>query len=215
MKTIVLIKSCHRHAERRAACRATWLPRLDWADSLFLIGQPTPAQGAPVLDDSLACNVSDEFPNIAPKVRCGFAFALEHNYDFAFVCDDDTYVVPERLRTSNYWRYDYTGFVRTYPYAYNNIARPYIQGAGYWVSARAMVQAVCSPIMLRPAVIDDGALGHALYGKVPFVHDDRYEPGPDWHDRYPERGNNVITTHKCLPNEMPALHDLWRRACAN
>src|SRR5258708_2415554 len=75
LKAIVLIKSCHRHAERRAACLATWLPYLDWADYTFLVGQPTPAQGVPVEFATIACNVSDEFPNIAPKVRCGFSFA--------------------------------------------------------------------------------------------------------------------------------------------
>lgn len=162
----------------------------------------------------LACAVSDAFPNIAPKICCGFRYALISNYDFAFVCDDDTYIVPERLLYSRFWQNDYAGYIRVGDARFNN-GRPYIQGAGYWISARAMEIAVSSSILKSNGVIDDGAVGQALYGRVPFVHDDRFFPGPDWHDRYPERGNNVITTHKCLPKEMLALHDLWTRETHN
>jgi len=214
LKAIVLIKSCHRHAERRSACLDTWLPRLDWADYLFLIGQPTPAQGAPVEVNSLACNVSDEFPNIAPKIRCGFLYALESGCDFAFVCDDDTYVVPERLRQSGYWRHDYVGFLRVNGLEYNG-NRPYMQGSAYWISARAMRYAVANPLLQRNGIIDDGAVGQALYGNVPYVHDDRYFVGPECLEGVPERTNKIITTHKCLPKQMRAVHDLWRRECAN
>lgn len=217
MNVIVLIKSCHKYAARRVACRETWLSRLDWADYKFIVGQQD-AGGLKscqlITDDTVAFDTSDAFPNIAPKICHAFLYALSRDFDFAFVVDDDTYVIPERLKESEYWRHDYAGYVRIGDQRFNN-GKPYIQGAGYWVSARAMECAFRSDILRRNGIIDDGAVGQALYGRVPFVHDDRYEPGPDWHDRYPEKNNNVITTHKCLPDGMRAIHGLWNKECAH
>jgi hypothetical protein len=57
-------------------------------------------------------------------------------------------------------------------------------------------------------IIDDGAVGQALHRKVPFTHDDRYQPGPVWID--PASDPDLITTHKCLPDVMRRLHEARR-----
>src|ERR1700741_38971 len=115
MKTLVAIKSCHKHAERRKACLETWLNQLDWSDFFFLIGEPTKN----ILPDSLMCSVSDAFADIAPKIKCACEYALNENIDFMFVCDDDTYVRPERLLRSQFENHDYVGFMRTSGLDYN------------------------------------------------------------------------------------------------
>lgn len=208
-KAIVAIKSCIKYEPRRAACLQTWLPELDWADFFFITGNPTPGMGGPTITDTLACNVSDEFANIAPKIRCACMYALDNNAEHLFVCDDDTYVRSDRLLQSGFQKHDYVGFLRVGPLGYNGDV-PYAQGSAYWLSARAMELIILSPEM-REGVIDDGAVGRALVDKVGFVHDWRYEPGPFWANRRPLPQNNIITTHKCLPDEMPRAHDPWRK----
>lgn len=200
---LVAIKSCHKHHARRAAQLATWIPQLD-CDFFHLIGNPTPHNGGPVLVDVLSCDVSDAFADIAPKILCACHYSLEHNVEHMFVCDDDTYVVASRLLISDFRKHDYVGWVRPEGDVVNGNV-PYMQGSAYWISARAMEQIVLSNEM-RPGIIDDGAVGRALYGKVPFVHDARYWPGPVCETWLPPTRNCFISTHKCLPAAMEAVH---------
>jgi len=99
---------------------------------------------------------------------------------------------------------DYVGYLRVAPLGYNNEI-PYAQGSAYWLSREAARLVAKSPLM-KNGIIDDGAVGQALYGTVPFVHDDRYQPGPMPFARYPQKSNNIITAHKCLPEEMKRMH---------
>jgi hypothetical protein len=214
MNLLVAIKSCHRYAARRKAMLETWLPELQWADYLFLLGQPTNV----VIPDALLCDVSDAFADIAPKIVAACEYALEQNTEAMFVCDDDTYARPDRLIAAyehNYrGKFDYVGFLRTSGLDYN-AGIPYAQGSAYWLSAYAMEQLVKSPHM-RPGVIDDGAVGRALHGKVAFVHDDRYQPGPcPTMDTAPLPSNQFITAHKALPEVMAQLHMPWRKRAKN
>lgn len=198
LKVKVCIKSCHAHPERRQAQRETWLPELD-VDFFFLIG------GAPTDEkDVLYCQAPDTFSSIAPKVWCACKYALEENVTNLFVCDDDTYCRPDRLLGPDayYWKGDYIGFVRT-----NGV--PYIQGSAYWLSERSMEQVVLHKEIMRPDVIDDGAVGQCLVDRVQFVHDWRYQPGPNGLETAPLPQNNFITTHKCLPAQMKVAHKPW------
>jgi len=205
-KPLICIKSCHRHHARRVAQQETWLPGLDWADYIWVIGEPRV-----VIVDTLSCLVDDGFANIAPKVWCACAHALDHNITQMFVCDDDTYVMPGRLYKASKKYQEYAGFMRTSGLFYND-DKPYAQGSGYWIGERSMEHVVrAGETIMVNGCIDDGAVGRALHGKVPFVHDDRYQPGPEpvpiWLPKYSE----TITTHKCLPGIMEATHTLVRR----
>lgn len=203
----VAIKSCHKYTARRKAVAETWLPAVAaWADCFFLVGQPY----SPSLPDSLACNVSDAFADIAPKVSYACFYALEAKIDRLLICDDDTFIVPDRLRIAAESSLDYVGFMRTSGLQYND-GIPYAQGSAYWLSRRAMAIVAESPAMV-PGVIDDGAVGRALVGKVDFTHDYRYEPGPNASPA-PAASNEIITTHKCLPEQMHRMWAAWRQKC--
>ena len=201
MRALTVIKSCQRYIARRQAVRETWLPLLDWTEHLFVIGGP----GNVREDDVLHLpNHADDFPNIAPKVAMACRWAVGRGYDYVFVCDDDTYVRPLRLESAVPVGSDYVGYLRDGA----GFGTPYIQGSAYWLSRRAAEIVAYSTYMVN-GVIDDGAVGQALLGQVHFVHDDRYEPGPIWNQRYPRRDNDLVTTHKCLPGDMRAVHQLW------
>jgi hypothetical protein len=203
MNILVAIKSCHKYVDRRKAQAETWLPHLA-TDYFFILGKPRLVDA-----DSLSCNVSDAFADIAPKIKYACLYALDNKVDFMFVCDDDTYVRPERLLSSGFEKHDYVGHMRTDGLDYNK-GIPYAQGSAYWLSARAMEIVAQSPIM-GPGIIDDGAVGQALIDKVPFTHDWRYKPGPyPTIEELPHPENNVISCHKCLPDLMRTAHKPWK-----
>ena len=202
---------------------------MEW-DYFYLVGNCPPGVAPSVTPGDrsiLECDVSDEFPNIAPKVWCACRYALESNITNLFLCDDDTYVCWPRLKAAGCLRrLDYVGWVRPEPVRidYQGAGQyeqqlwskrprtPYIQGSAYWLSERAMEHVVKATDIMQPGVIDDGAVGLVLVDKVPFTHDWRYEPGPA-PNRRPLKGNNVITTHKCLPAMMQQVHGDWVRSC--
>lgn len=200
MRVALAIKSCHRYADRRAAQVATWLQ--EWPhEYVFLIGQPTHR-----IPNSLCCQVSDAFENIAPKIVCACLWALESNYEHLVLADDDTYLRPDKLLLSGFEKQDYMGHLRVGNLGYNENC-PYAQGHCYTLSARAMELIVASPLMVG-GVIDDGAVGRVLVERVPFCHDRRFSPGPDFLDAV--RVPGWISAHKVLPKHMQEIHQ-WRK----
>ena len=205
MKPLIVIKSCERYADRREAVRQTWLTLLPSRFSyIFVMGMSSVITTEP---DVLFLPVSDAFKNIAPKVAGACWWALQDYFSHIFVCDDDTYVQPARLEEAFPLRQDYVGHMRTSGLFYNR-GVPYAQGSAYWLSSAAAEIVAKSPVM-KDGIIDDGAVGQALIESVNFVHDYRYEPGPLWNERYPQKDNSVITTHKCLPADMREMHRHW------
>lgn len=201
-KIALAIKSCHRYAERRAAQQETWLQT--WPhDFYYLIGKP---YATPVAD-ALHCDVSDAFADIAPKILHACRYALEQNTEHLVVCDDDTYIRPERLLASGFEKFDYFGFLRVSLLDYNK-GIPYAQGSCYTLSARAMERIVLAADIMQPGIIDDGAVGQALIGKVPFTHAHLFNPGPEPEPVLPS--NEWISMHKALPPVMRQLHYPWR-----
>jgi hypothetical protein len=205
MNISVAIKSCHKNHARRQAQLETWLPELP-TDFFFILGEPRL-----VIPDTLSCNVSDRFEDIAPKILCACMSMLDHNTEFGFFCDDDTYVRPDRLLGSGYRKLDYCGWVRTHGDVSTG-GLPYIQGSAFWLSARSMEHIVrAGEKVMRPGIIDDGAVGVALDGKVALTHDRRYWPGPDAWQCAPHPDNNIITSHKCDPETMRRMHKPFAR----
>lgn len=200
MRPLVIIKSCHRHGDRRAAVCGTWLRDLKW-DRMFAVGNLPPGAGKFHEANTLVFPVSDEFKNIAPKVAAALAWGIKHNFSPFFICDDDTYVVPSRLIA---WPStcgepaDYRGWFR--PDGGHGYPLPYIQGSAFWLSRKAAELVASSPEMVD-GVPDDVAVGRALWEKVAFTHDPAFHPGP-----LPELTSERITTHKCLPETMRAIH---------
>lgn len=201
MKIRIAIKSCHKYAARQQAQRDTWLKNCD-VEYAFLVGDSS--QGCPSFDcGRLHCPSSDAFADIAPKVRYACVRALQENVTHLFICDDDTYVRPERLLLSEYQEHDYIGFVRNYGNC------PYMQGSSFWLSSRAMQYIVNHPEKMPNGVPDDVAVGAALYGKVHFVHEHRFAVGDPYPQRTPLASNNIISSHKHLPDSMYRVHEAW------
>jgi hypothetical protein len=201
-KYALAIKSCHKHADRRQIQLDTWLKHVD-TDFFFVIGNPTPGNGGPVIMDSLACAVSDDFKDIAPKVLAAVEYSLDCNVTNLVVADDDTYLCWPRMLASGFQKFDYIGFVRNYGDC------PYMQGSCYSLSERAMERIMKNNLFMRNAIPDDVAVGNCLYGEVPFTHEHRFSVGVPYPTSvwWPQKGNAQIVAHKMDAVNMRACHD--------
>ena len=123
-------------------------------------------------------------------------WALEHDYDYAFIVPTDCYVCVPRLLVSGYQARDYTGF-HTYDEAHIG------GGSGYWLSRRAL-EAVAR--FTPYADFEDRWVGAACGASgIEAFHDARY-----WSSEQPWlRG--IITAH--LSVGEPAYYEpVWMRA---
>ena len=200
-KYAIAIKSCHKFATRRQIQLDTWLNNID-VDFFFVIGNPTPGNGGPVIMDSLACDVSDAFTDIAPKVLAAVTYSLEQNATNLVVVDDDTYLCWLRMLASGFQKFDYLGFVRDYD------DHVYMQGSCYSLSERAMERIMKNKHCMTNGIPDDVAVGRCLYGEVPFTHEHRFSIGVPYPEStcWPQKGNDVISAHKMHAAAMRACH---------
>lgn len=162
MKILLAVKSCHRDAQLKfnQTIRDTWGKDVKNADLRFFMGQAPPqysssqgnisSQSSSCLDEiHLPCG--DAYLDLPAKTWEILRWALKRGYDFIFLCDTDTYVVPERMLSSEFYSADYLGhfggkigvkdgqqlemigepgdFVLTWAWASG--------GCGYWLSSRA------------------------------------------------------------------------------
>ena len=138
-KVLIAIKSCGRDQYNgyNRACRATWLQDLRGANYCFVLGQ-----GATRLHpDELILPCGDGYRDLPHKTQQLLKWACLHDYDYIFSCDTDTFVMPDRLLSSGFEKYDYYGFFN------GEIGKPkeiyYASyawasgGSGYFVSRRA------------------------------------------------------------------------------
>src|SRR5262245_55154921 len=94
-RILIGVCSCHRTADRRRAVRASWMRRLPaGVTATFFVGEG-PKSGEP---DVVQVSASDDYPGLTRKVHAFLQHAVtRHQFDYLFKCDDDTYVVAERL----------------------------------------------------------------------------------------------------------------------
>jgi hypothetical protein len=104
------------------------------ADYRFFLGAgcswPYGNQSAPC-EDEVILPVRDDYMALPAKVRQAFQWALDHDYDYVFKCDRDTFIHADRLMAAIPEGKDYVGLV-------GNEGDCCGGGAGYWVSRNAI-----------------------------------------------------------------------------
>lgn len=216
----VAIKSCWKHKERREACRRTWLLDIDGSnwDYHFYLGQhewrrpdlqfPYASRisnlyGEP---DIKILPVADDFKHISPKVQAAAAYAYARpGFTHMVVCDDDTYLRPERVDTlaagADEVGADVICYCRDNP--------RYPQGSLYIVNRTAMY-ALATDKLMRNSGPDDVNAGEVLTrAGAKYGHTLKINPGPDWRDQ-PLTTNNMVSTHKCDALNMVIAHQTWK-----
>jgi Galactosyltransferase len=100
---VIGVLSCQKHASRREACLQAWadVKERGDADLVFILGggqSPWPVRKECLLH----CPCPDDYGSLSMKTRwfCLWA-ASNHEFDYLFKCDDDTYVHIDRLLNCN------------------------------------------------------------------------------------------------------------------
>ena len=113
MKLLIAIKSCHRDRDRgcHQAIRDTWGSKVVTDVTLgFFIGRDeNSGQASWRLGDETQVDAPDDYENLPLKTREILRQSIGWNYDFTFLCDNDTFVNPERLLQTGFEKFDYSG----------------------------------------------------------------------------------------------------------
>ena len=154
-KLLVAVKSCLRDAKEgyNQAIRDTWGKHFGDVPVRFFIGNSWLAEcDEPVYlkDDEISLNCLDDYDSLPYKTKaiCKYVFPF---YDHIFLCDTDTFVIPDKLLTCGFEKYDYAGRFGHMPalgttFTYQNDGRnnrvedchPWASGGvGYSLSSRA------------------------------------------------------------------------------
>ncbi len=157
MRTLIAVASYHGDAERGShrAIRDTWGKDAIalGADLRFMIGRRiygwAPKEPDEILLDEsrLQVGAKDEiyWQNLYREI---YRWSLEQQYDFMFICCNDTFIVPRKLMASGFENYDASGiFVPGFvPLAKKSIVDIYGHklyswpdaGVGWWMSRKAL-----------------------------------------------------------------------------
>lgn len=105
-KILIAIASCERDSLNgfNQAVRDTWLKDKN-VDYKFFRG----IGSAPAKEDEVILNCKDDYLSLPEKTMEILKWAVNDNYDYVFKCDTDTYVVLDRLLSSDFKNYDYVG----------------------------------------------------------------------------------------------------------
>ena len=197
---LVGICSCTGAANRRKACRETWLSHpQEGVVCRFFLGRRTPLPNEP---DVVALWVEDDYRHLPAKGLAFYQYALEHyDFDWLFKCDDDTWLALDRLESLCDGRYDLVGDMsladRGFPSG----------GAGYLMS-RALVEGIVAHGGRVPAV---GA-EDVIFGRLARELGARVHATPRLflsHAPAPHRLNDQVSAHWCSPGRMHGIEALF------
>lgn len=126
MRLLIAVKSCMADMKTgHPAIRDGWGKHLVDADLKFFVGRAL----ANTKPDEIVLNVPDDYMSLSYKTKAMLSWSVEQGYDYTFLCDNDTFLIPDRLMKSGFERYDYSAEVEHKGY-FNG-------GAGYFVSRKA------------------------------------------------------------------------------
>lgn len=139
MKILVAVKGCERDCQNgfHQAIRDTWAKDVEGADVRFFVGEGR----LPLKDDEIRLSCADDYLSLPHKTREILSWALDRDYDYIFLADTDTYIIPSRLWYTDWEKFDLTGLfngVIGKPNATEGKYWAWISGGnGYWLSSRA------------------------------------------------------------------------------
>jgi hypothetical protein len=205
MRTLIAVKSCWRDLTRgdHSHIRNTW-GRDAWHipfDVRFFTG----VRSVPwfTLEDEIHLDCPDDYDSLPYKTRAILGWSIDQGYDHTFLCDTDTYIIPQLLATCGYQNYDIAGRFGAMPalgttFNYRDARGTYPNchpwpsgGVGYFVSKLAAKLIVAS----EPKVwAEDMYVGQVLgpligAGEIKGIDIPNFEGVIAWHFPRREYGN--------------------------
>jgi hypothetical protein len=113
MRLLIAVKSCRQDF----LCGYHQVIRNSWgkdvfptgAHLLFFLGDVDPALLG--IDEEFV-NVRDDYAGLPYKTREICRRSVSWDYDFVFICDTDSFVLPEKLLKCGFEQYDYYGLIQ-------------------------------------------------------------------------------------------------------
>lgn len=208
-KVLIAVKSCMRDWMQgcHEVIRETWgsyVPKN--VDLKFFWGNGAGWLLGPDHDE-IHLDVSDEYLALAHKTKAIATWAFERDYEFAYLCDNDTFIKPKDMLESGFQNYDWSGHFWTY----DGKNKYFHGGYGYFLSRQAM--SILAGSKVGDAKYEDGWVGDMLYKYLPSIVSVGTLPKFSWHfpkDHYPSAKYNPkfpwqeMMTAYHLRNEIPA-----------
>ena len=193
-RLLIAVKSCHRDRDRgdHQVIRETWGRNLPLsADLRFFVGGKQDF----VLSDESAVDCEDDYDSLPYKTREICRWFLKTVYDFVYLCDTDTFVIPNRLIACGFQNYDYSGrFGSTIPMgttfdykdsrgSYPGIYNWASGGIGYYLSRKAakIVVETEPTIWAEDAYVGQSLGGHIKSGDIKAWDIPEFECSCAWH----------------------------------
>lgn len=112
MRLLIAVKSCHRDANRgdHKSIENTWWSDA-WhapADCKFFLGE-SPFRQYFSWSDEVYLDCKDGYDSLPDKTRNILKWSIAKDYDYTFLCDTDTYLIPRLLLTCGFEKYDIAG----------------------------------------------------------------------------------------------------------
>lgn len=200
VRMLVGICSCNTAVSRRKACRETWLSHpVPGIECKFFVGSREPLPGE---KDVVPLWVNDDCSHLPAKVLAFYKYALEHyDFDWVFKCDDDTYVVLDRLESLCDDRYDLIGDM-------GMKSRQSLSGGGGCLMSRHLVELFVSYASQVPDTgCEEIAFGSlAVKLGIPMLVSRRLVMNPF---PTPYRENDQVTAHWCSPERLYDIETLF------
>ena len=108
MKLLYAIKSCLHDLDRgfHDVIRNTWGRDITEGTLRFFVGGP---ERTTLFSDEVQLDCPDGYHDLPHKTRTIFSWAIKQQYDFCWLGDTDTFLIPRKLMDSDFQNYDYMG----------------------------------------------------------------------------------------------------------
>jgi hypothetical protein len=154
MKILIALKTCCRDLDLgfHEAIRATWGKDFAGkADVRFFTGCGEHQSGfGGYQQDETQLDCKDGYDDLPAKTTKIAEWSVQNGYDFTFLCDNDTFIIPHALLGTSFREYDYAGMFGLDPpigsiFTYRDCheilherCEPWASGGvGYWISRHA------------------------------------------------------------------------------
>jgi hypothetical protein len=201
-RILVGVCSCATHEERRRAVRETWLSKSPpGVQVVFFMGGDVPLKDE---TDVVVLPVEDSYELLSAKVHAFFRWAIrEVDFDWLFKCDDDTYLVLERLHSI---------VPRTGRFVGAEFQKDsgYVSGGAGYLLARKVVEALAAD-----QDIPKGGCEDVVFSTAALHHGHPYQVSDKLCcdcSRQPRQDNDLVTCHWCSPAMLRMVYALFSQA---
>jgi len=215
-KILVAIASCERDSNNgyNEAIRNTWLKNSQVEYKFFKGNSNNPTEKI----DEIILNCKDDYLSLPEKTMEIIRWALSNNYEYIFKCDTDTYVILEKLLSSDFEKYDYVGHFNgelgKSNVIYNTLYSWASGGSGYFLSKKSAdllilegntAKSICPNLKIPCEDLWVGQVlgSHIENGKIKAHSDIRYGWG------YRENYMTDYTSHYCSEGKKRKFDVDW------